>query len=201
MLIGLFSYRIINVIPFLAKLVKCRLMEENTTSKKIRRGKALIINVLRGTLLFALRPLWTNWAVVEIAEATEKSFGRLLITPLQCIQSCLTPILGISPSIGAVVPILKNYGQDCNLAVQWHLWKVSGQRERVREKHRETWRKVAIKVPTDQSINQQFGLDLPHSLSIPELSTVSRGNKWHMHEFFMPGPCIKRQDSQSPWRD
>ena len=64
-------------------------------------------------------------------------------------------------------------------------------RERVREKHRETWRKVAIKVPTDQSINQQFGLDLPHPLSIPELSTVSRGNKWHMHEFFMHGPCIK----------
>ena len=53
-----------------------------------------------------------KWAVVEIAEATEKSFGRLLITPLQCIQSCLTPILGISPSIGAVVPILKNCGQE-----------------------------------------------------------------------------------------
>ena len=70
-----------------------------------------------------------------------------------------------------------------------------------REKHRETWRKVAIKVPTDQSINQQFGLDLPHPLSIPKLSTVSRGNKWHMHEFFMRGPCIKKQDSQSPWRD
>ena len=70
-----------------------------------------------------------------------------------------------------------------------------------REKHRETWRKVAIKVPTDQSINQQFGLDLPHPLSIPKLSTVSRGNKCHIYEFFMPGPCIKRQDSESPWRD
>ena len=81
-----------------------------------------------------------NWAVVEIAEATEKSFGRLLITPLQCIQSCLTPILGISPSIGAVVPILKNYGQDCTLAVQWQLLKVSGLRERNIERRGERLR-------------------------------------------------------------
>ena len=131
-----FFHWIINVIPFLVKLVKCRLMEENITSKKMRRGNDLILT--RNPAI--CHETTVKWAVVEIAEATKKSFGRLLITPLQCIQSCLTPILGISPSIGAVVSILKNYGQDCNLAVQWQLWKVSGQRERNIERRGERLR-------------------------------------------------------------